>query len=320
MALLSDILLSPEVGITLFIDSLLFIPLFIAFFYALVILKNWDKASFSEYQYKLEKQSYLVITLISLALIIKTILLPFFVYTLNELASIIPGAMCGAGVLESNIYGELTLILKSIIIILILLWLSLNRQDQRVKNYLYFKKKMWFFIIIFFLIVGELFLEILFFSNISTLSPVLCCSSIYQNNENLSAIPSHLSSVELITLFYALFIAIIISLYLKKRFFIFLFSLFYSYISYYAITYFFSTYIYELPTHKCSFCLLQSNYNYIGYYIFATLFIATFYAFNSAVFKFAQNSYKKAIIFYILFNLFVSYNFLLYVVKNGVVL
>jgi len=31
-------------------------------------------------------------------------------------------------------------------------------------------------------------------------------------------------------------------------------------------------YIYELPSHHCPFCLLQKEYSYIGYLLYATLF------------------------------------------------
>jgi len=320
MVLLSDILLSSEVSITLFIEFLLFLLLLVAVFHTLLILKKWDKLSSQEQQYKLEKKSYLVLSIISLSLVVKVILLPFFIYTLNELSAIIPGAMCGAGVIEVNRYGEITLVLKSIIIILILLWTSLNKEDQIAKNNPYFEKKMWFFIIIFILITLELILELLYFTNISTLEPVLCCSTIYKNENGLNPIPLNLSIGQLVFLFYALFIFIIISLHFKKSYLILPFSMLYSYFSYYAIVYFFSPYIYQLPTHKCLFCMFQSDYNYIGYFIFISLFMATFYALKSAIFNFAKDSFKKAIIFYILSTLFISLFFVIYLLKNGIFL
>jgi len=317
---LSDILLSPEVGITLFIEILLFSLLFIAFLYTIVILKNWDRTSSNEYQYKLEKRSYLVTTIISLTFVIKMILLPFFTYTLDKLSLIVPGAMCGAGVIDANKYGEISLVLKLLIIILVLLWLSLNKEDQQAKNFPYFKKKMLFFIFIFTLISVEIVLEFLFFINISTIDPVLCCSSIYKSEIDLNPIPFNLSIIQLITLFYTLSFFMIISLYLKKRYLLAPLSLFYTYISYYAISYFFSTYIYELPTHKCPFCMLQLDYNYIGYFIFASLLMATFYTLNTSIFNFSKNSFKKAIIFYVVFNIFVSFYFVIYLIRNGVML
>ena len=320
MVLLSNILLSNEVSITFFIELLLFLLLVVAVLNAIFILKGWNKDSSNEQQYKLEKKSYLVLSIVSLALVAKVILLPFFIYTLNELSVIIPGAMCGAGVIQTNGYGEATLVSKSVIIILILLWISLNKEDNIAKNYPYFKKKMWFFIAIFILISIELILELLYFTNISTAEPVLCCSTIYKNESGVSSLPLNLSINQLLLLFYTLFISTIISLHFKKDHLILPLSLLYGYISYYAIVYFFTPYIYQLPTHKCPFCMFQSDYNYIGYFIFISLFMASFHAINSSIFSFSKDSYKKSILFYLLSNLFISIYFVIYLLKNGVFL
>ena len=39
-----------------------------------------------------------------------------------------------------------------------------------------------------------------------------------------------------------------------------------------AILSFISPYFYELPTHHCPFCILQSEYGYIGYLLYGALF------------------------------------------------
>jgi len=46
-------------------------------------------------------------------------------------------------------------------------------------------------------------------------------------------------------------------------------------ISYYGVVYFFGTYIYELPTHKCPFCMMQKEYHYVGYLLWGTLFFGS---------------------------------------------
>jgi hypothetical protein len=318
MALLSDILLFEEVSITLFVDALLFLLLNVAFFSTLTILKGWKEGATTTYQYQLEKRSYLVVIIISFVLAIKVILLPFFTYTLNELSTIVPGAMCAAGVVGANEYGEVVLILKAFIIMLTLLWIKLNKEDIHAKNYPYFRYKMWFFIALFIVITIELILQLLFLINISTDSPVLCCSVIYKDNSN--PIPFNLSAPQLVMLFYTLSIALMTANYFKSRLFTFIFSLFNIYISYYAIVYFFSTYVYELPTHKCPFCLLQSDYNYIGYLIFASLFIGSFYALSASIFKFADKNFHTALIWGFIFIFVTSLPFLLYIIKNGVLL
>jgi hypothetical protein len=44
--------------------------------------------------------------------------------------------------------------------------------------------------------------------------------------------------------------------------------------SFFAVISFISLYFYELPTHHCPFDLLQSEYNYIGYPLYLSLFAA----------------------------------------------
>lgn len=317
---MSDILLSNQVSISLFIDFLLFLLLCVALFHTLFILKGWKRGATTSCQYGLEKRSYLVLTIISFVLVCKIILLIFFTYTLNELSNIVPGAMCAAGVVSSNSYGNPTLVLKLIIIMLILLWLALNKQDQKAKNHPFFKQKLYFFIVIFVLIAVELFLEVLFFTNISTLTPVLCCSTIYKTIQNKSPIPFSLSIKELITLFYLTYVFILVFAYAKKRVLLFVLSVFYTYISYYSIVYFFALYIYELPTHKCPFCMLQSDYYYIGYLIFGSLFVATYYCIKTSLFSFSGTNRYKITISYTVFILSSSLPFWLYFLKNGVLL
>jgi hypothetical protein len=53
----SSILLSNEIIIYLFVQIILFILLFIAFYFSISIIKNWDYEKTSTKQYKLEKTS-----------------------------------------------------------------------------------------------------------------------------------------------------------------------------------------------------------------------------------------------------------------------
>ena len=316
MVLLADILLSYEVSTNLFIQILLLLFLSIAFFNTLFILKNYTQNAATQLQYSLEKRSYLVITIINLALIIKIILLPFFTYTLDELSHIIPGAMCGAGVISSNPYGELLIVLKIFLVISTMLWLTLNAQDLRSKNFQYFKSKMLFFLLIYIFILLEIALEILFFTNLTTINPVSCCSTLYTSTEDINQLPFNLSTVELIVSFYLTYLLIIISAQLKKRYVLLLLSLIFTYISYLSIVYFFSTYIYQLPTHKCPYCLLQSDYYYIGYFIYSSFIMGLFYSISTFVFTFTQNSFKYTMVFFSLFVFFTSISFWAYLIVN----
>jgi hypothetical protein len=317
---LSDILLSHEVSINIFIDLIIFLLLLIAFYHAVYILKNYHKNSVTEYQYNLQKKSYLVASVIFFAFIVKIMVLVFFTYTLEQLSAIVPGAMCGVGVIESNGYGYGVLALKIVIAMLMMMWIPLHNQDQKWKNHPFFKHKLYLFGVIFILICFELLLEILFFTNISTQTPVLCCSSIYKASKSSNLLPFGLSTTQIAILFYLLYISVVSFCYFKKRVLLFVSSLFYTYISYYTIVYFFSSYIYELPTHKCPFCMLQRDYYYIGYFIFGCLFIATFYALSSSIYRFENKDFYKSILFYTIFVALCSVNFIYYTLSHGVFL
>ncbi len=314
---LSSIFLSPEVSIELFLEFFMLLVLSFTLLQSLYILKYYKDGTSTELQYKLEKKSYLVSVVISVVLILKISLVAFFTYSLDELSLIVPGAMCGAGVIGSNEYGEPLLLLKLAIVLFASLWLLLNKADTYAKDNLYFKKKMWFFIVLYILIVGEFLLSLNFFTLIQTQNPVLCCSVIYTDTSN--PIPFNLSKYELLVLFCALYIVVVLSAYKKQKLLLLIFGTFFTYISYYALVYFFASYIYELPTHKCPFCMLQKDYNYIGYFIYTTLFLGTYYIY-AVWFDFVKSGFKKVILFFTLFVFILLSFFLIYIIRNGVLL
>jgi len=314
---LSSIFLSPETSIEIFLEFLLLVVLSFTLLQTLFILKNYQQNSTTELQYKLEKKSYLVSVVISVVLLFKIILVAFFTYSLDELSFIVPGAMCVAGVISSNDYGEPLLGLKLVILLLASLWLLVNRVDVFSKKNLYFKKKLWFFIGLYILIVLEFFLSFKFFTLIETQNPVLCCSVIFDDTEN--PLPFNLSISWLLGVFYALYFIVMACAYKKQKISLLISSVIFTYFSYYAIVYFFGTYIYELPTHKCPFCMLQKEYYYIGYFIYSMFFLGVYYTLVSQ-FDFNKNSFKKVMLFFTIFILSLSAYFLIYIIRNGVFL
>lgn len=321
----SSILLSNDIIIYLFSQAILFILLCIAFYNSIIILKNWDFNKTTSLQYKLEKKSYLVILIISFVLIIKLILFPYFTYSLDNLSNIVPGAMCAAGIVGANEYGEINLALKVFILFLIGVWLIINSLDLKEKTYPYTKQKYLFFIFLFILIVLETILDVLYLTNIPTQEPVMCCSIIFGVNNTGSKIPFNLSIPSLLILFYLLSVLVIFLNIQKKVLLNFFTSLLFFYISYYAVTYFFSTYIYELPTHQCPFCMLQKEYNYIGYFIWFSLFLGVFFSISNLFMTFFIKKeldylFKLSSIFIVLFTVLCSFYFIKYYVINGVIL
>lgn len=264
---MSSILLSNEIIIFLFVQIILFILLSIAFYFSLSIIKNWDFNKTTNKQYKLEKTSYLVILIISFTLIVKIVLFPYFAYSLDNLSNIVPGAMCAAGIVAANEFGQINLALKILILFFIGVWLIINSLDLKEKTYPFTKKKYFLYIFIFILSIVELFLDFSFLENISTKEPVMCCSVIFGVNNTGSKIPFDLSISNLLIVFYLLYILTTILSLQKSSFLNLIINFMFLYIGYYAVTYFFSTYIYQLPTHQCPFCMLQKEYYFVGYFI-----------------------------------------------------
>ena len=174
-----ELFLSNQVLIYLFSETLLFILALIAFIGSILILKDWDFNTTSIKQYQLEKKAYLIILIILFSLIFKILLMPYFAYTIDKLSDIVPGAMCAAGVIGANDYGNPLLLIKIAILFLIGIWMIVNHEDLKAPNYPFFKEKFWFFVVIFILICVEYYFDIAYFLNISLEQPVLCCSIIF---------------------------------------------------------------------------------------------------------------------------------------------
>jgi hypothetical protein len=321
----SSILLSNEIIIFLFVQIILFILLSIAFYFSLSIIKNWDFNKTTNKQYKLEKTSYLVILIISFTLIVKIVLFPYFAYSLDNLSNIVPGAMCAAGIIGANEFGQINLALKILILFFIGVWLIINSLDLKEKTYPFTKKKYFLYIFIFILSIIELFLDFSFLDNISTKEPVMCCSVIFGVNNTGTKIPFDLSISNLLIVFYLLYILTSILSLQKSSFLNLIINFMFLYIGYYAVTYFFSTYIYQLPTHQCPFCMLQKEYYFIGYFIWGTLFLGTFFGVSSFILKTFINkdlayTYKYSLIFNTLFVFLCSFYVIRYYLVNGVFL
>lgn len=280
---MNEALLSNQVIVFLLSEFTLFTLLFVAFVVSLKVLVKWDFESFTPFQFALERQSYLISTIIQFVFLLKFILVAYFIFSIDALAPLLPGAMCGAGVIKANEYGSYLLILKFFILFLLTLWLYVHFYDMRTKNHQWFKHKSWLFSFIFFFIVLELALDFGYFSNIDTHMPVSCCAALFGQLEGANPLPFGLSVPLLLVLFYLLYILIILTLKNGYTMLYIIANILFIFIAYYSVVYFFGTYIYQLPTHKCPFCMLQPEYYYVGYLVWASLFMGTYIGLSDAV-------------------------------------
>ena len=322
---MNEVLLSNEVIIYLLSEAVLYGLLFVAFSITPVLIRRWDFDAFTQEQFRLENRSYLIMSIIFFVMALKILLLPYFVYTIDQLSDIVPGAMCGAGIIKANEYGNPLLVLKIIILFLSGFWMTMNRLDLKAKAYPYTKRKLWFFIVIFIFLSLEFGLDILYFTHIETTNPVTCCSVIFGQMGGSNALVLGLDISKLLILFYLLFLLIALMLWSKNSIGVIVTSVLFLFIAYYAVVYFYGTYIYELPTHKCPFCMLQSDYYLIGYWVWGLLLLGVFMSLDYALSRWLWQEdslglRKFALVFLTLFVFLCSLFVVVYYIKNGVLL
>jgi hypothetical protein len=316
-------ILTPEVLTLLILNGIFLLLATVAFILSVKIFLKWDINSTTQTQYSLEKQSFLAATIIKYIFAIKLPLFLFFVFTLDKISTLLTGAMCAAGVVDATEYGTYLLILKLLNLYLFGFWLTLHYLDIKSPHLPYSKIKFEFFIIAFLFLVVEILLEGIMFQAIDIDKMVSCCGSLYSSASN-SAIGDILtiSTPLLLGLFYGNFALMLLFYKLKINYLFALSNITFIIIALISLIALFGTYIYELPTHHCPFCFLQSDYYYVGYAIYTALFIGTFYGIRSGVMELIgeekNRSYNISLVFNTLYLLIVTAYPLVYFFRNGV--
>jgi hypothetical protein len=322
---MNSLLLNTNIAIFLIAEWIVWIVLLIAFLVTIYILKKWNFKSYTPTQYRLEKYAYLIMVIIIFAFSMKFILLPYFVFTMDKISDIVPGAMCSAGVISFNHYGMKLFFIKLFILLLLMVWLMINHYDLEAKKYPWFKLKSWLFLFIFLLISVEIYWDYAFFNDIDIHKVLNCCSTLYGLLEGVNPLPFGLDRTKMLILFYLLYLMIITSTLSNQRFILATGLVLFTIIGYYSVLYFFGTYIYEMPNHNCPFCMLQKDYYYVGYIIWGAfiggIFLGVTTLIADLILKIDTKTLKFLMI--LLFSLFVlicSLYVVVYYFKNGVFL
>ena len=316
-------ILSPEVLAILILNSIFLLFALVAFVLSIRIFLKWDMNATTKEQYALEKQSYLSATIIKYIFAIKLPLFLFFVFTLDKISTLLTGAMCGAGVVDATDYGSYLLILKLLNIYLFGFWLTLHYLDIKSPHLPYTKLKFEFFILAFFFLFVEILLEGVMFASIDIDKMVSCCGTLYSSSST-SAIAGIFSidTTVLLALFYGNFILMAIFYKMRSAYLFAIINLSFIIVALISLIQFFGTYIYELPTHHCPFCFLQSDYYYVGYLLYGLLFLGTFYGMRTGVIKILGEDGGRGLKLSLLFNLayvvLVTAYVIGYFVRNGV--
>lgn len=259
--------------------------------FAVQILRRWDLRSGSELQLELERRTYFIATVLALLFGSQLVSLFLLVFTADNLSPLITGAMCAAGVLQAGSYGYPLLYLKVVNFLLAGLWLIVNAADNRGFDYPLIKVKYAALLVLTPLVAADTALLI---ATVRGLQPDVitsCCGSLFSGGRTVAADLAALPPGPMKMLFGGTLIAVFASgirflasgrgarLYALAAFSALAISLA-------AVLSFISPYVYELPTHHCPFCLLQREYGYVGYLLYAALFCAAVTGMGAGVLSF----------------------------------
>jgi hypothetical protein len=244
------------------------------------VIRGWDLSSGSEHQLNLERKTYLISTVLAYLFGLGLFTLLLFIHTADHIHNFFVGAMCAAGSLNVNKFGYPVLIIKIANFILCGIWLILNYTDNKGIDYPLIKVKYKFLLLIAVLLVLEAYLLTEYFMALKANVITSCCGILF--SQDASGIAGGIASLPAYATKVIFFLSLILTIRIGIQFYItgrpaniFSFcSIWLFFISLVSVISFISLYFYELPTHHCPFCLLQKEYNYIGYPLYLSLFAA----------------------------------------------
>ncbi len=263
------------VGVNALVSGLLLL----AAGFALQVLRYWDLASGSERQLRLERRTYLISTILGLLLVAESLSLWLFVHTAESLHNQFVGAMCATGVLNQNPWGWPTLFLKLGVFAAGALWLVLNWLDQQGYDYPLVRVKYAWLLPILPLVLVEGWSQLEFFLALDPEVITSCCGALFSSqSQGLAAEVAGLdprTSLVALAVSGGLVMALagVVarsgrgSLWLAAVAAVALILALIALVSSLAV------YIYEHPQHHCPFCLLKSQYHFIGYALYLPLLV-----------------------------------------------
>jgi len=252
-----------------------------AAWFGIKVLRGWDLKSGSELQLRLERRTYLVSTLLANVLLFEALALFLFIQTAERLHPLFVGAMCAAGTLFVNPFGYPALGLRVILSSAAALWLILNWLDSKAPDYPLIRLKYRMLLLMAPLAVASFILSWLYLTGLRADVITSCCGSLFSQGSDTVREEISLISAGMIRNIYIAASALVFiagGMYWRTGRGPIAYGLLSALmlpLGLYTLTASVSPYIYELPTHHCPFCMLQGDYNYIGYLIYAALLSGT---------------------------------------------
>lgn len=270
------------------------------------VVRSWDHGLDSAGQIRLESETWLASALMGYGALSQFLSLLMLILAADNFSAQLVGAMCAAGALTANIYGIPSLTLKIVLLFGCGYWLLLHRLDLQSETYPLVRLKFWYLLLLLPLLVVDVLLQSLYLYHLAPDVITSCCGIIFQQGAGdgynlLDPLPVP----PLLLLFYGLAILILflgsklLSVFARHSAASFLPTvtvviyslawLLFFIVSLVAVTVFFSSYIYAMPSHRCPFDILQAEYNYIGFPIYLSLLGGTYFGISCVIIQLVCN-------------------------------
>ena len=265
---------------------------------AIRILRFWDAEADTARQIQLENETWLSALLMEYGMVLQLVALLLLVLAADSYSEILVGAMCAAGAFLVNGYGIPLLLVKILGIFLYGFWIVLHRLDISSEYLPLTRTKYLYLLVLMPLLLLDMILLLLYLVQLEPDIITSCCGVVFGSAKGdgtnlIGPMPIGL----VMSIFYGL--AGVLSVFgfvLLKRvdkgicpgeriigiLFSLLWMIFFS-LSLLVITAVISSYIYGMPFHRCPFDILKKEYSFVGYFIYVTLFSATFLGMSAGV-------------------------------------
>lgn len=254
------------------------------------VLRRWNLASGSEDQLRLERRTYLVVTLLKIVMAAEAAALVLFVFNADRMASLFTGAMCAVGTLKVDEWGFPALYLKLAVFFLAGMWLVLDAVDNKGWDYPLIRVKYGALLALAPVLVAATLVQAAYFLGLRADVITSCCSTLFSGggvtvtSNSVSALPHGLAlSLLAGSLAVALAAGVLVLWRPRLGWLLALASAAAFFIGMAAIISTISVYVYELPHHHCPFCILKREYGHVGYALYVPLFTATLCGLGSGI-------------------------------------
>ncbi|MDA8165161.1 MAG: hypothetical protein M0017_09050 [Desulfobacteraceae bacterium] len=306
---------------------------------AVRVLRFWDPGSDDNRQIRLESETWLASTLVEYGLGFQIVSLALFALAADHFCKVISGAMCATGALNANAFGMPALLIKLAGVFLYGFWIVLHQLDISSESYPLVRVKYAYLLLLLPLLLCDVALQTLYIGHLVPDIITSCCAVVFSaargEGHNLLAT---LDQTAVLRAFYASgFVLAAIGLVLRRRRPAFLLWLYaggwawFLCLSLVAIIVAISSYIYAMPFHRCPFCILKPEYHYIGFALYATLLLGSFFGMAGAlvgpfrgrpglapaVERFQKMAVWSSLLLLAIFVAISSYHYLLYRILGG---